>query len=186
MAAFARFWLLTILLGGVFLFGTAREWAHLILRDGLTINTNLFGTTYYSLVGLNTLHVTMGAFSPMATVALFYLTGATPAKTRTDGWRILSVVLRHFVDAVVWVVVLLGGFCRSELGWRSDEQSRIKSKCTAPADEADWPGVWIDAAVRRVCHGSLRQHSGRDTGRSRCRGLVPRGSSRGIPGVGNQ
>jgi cytochrome c oxidase subunit III len=32
MVAFARFWLLTILLGGVFLFGTAREWAHLIFR----------------------------------------------------------------------------------------------------------------------------------------------------------
>src|SRR5580692_5548885 len=36
MAAFARYWSLTILLGGIFLFGTAREWVHLI-RDGLTI-----------------------------------------------------------------------------------------------------------------------------------------------------
>src|SRR6266540_5386718 len=72
MAAFARFWLLTILLGGVFLFGTAREWTHLILQDGLSINTNLFGTTYYSLVGLHAFHVTMGLLA-LITVALFYV-----------------------------------------------------------------------------------------------------------------
>src|ERR1700741_1988808 len=32
MWAFARWWLLTILLGGIFLFGTAREWNQLIFR----------------------------------------------------------------------------------------------------------------------------------------------------------
>src|ERR1700744_2579486 len=36
-AAFARWWLLTIVLGGTFLFGTAREWAHLIFDEGLTV-----------------------------------------------------------------------------------------------------------------------------------------------------
>src|SRR5271166_4951783 len=50
MTAFVRLWVLTIVLGAAFLYGTAREWAHLIFQDGLTINTNLFGTTYYSLV----------------------------------------------------------------------------------------------------------------------------------------
>ena len=48
--AFAGWWLLTIALGAIFLFGTAREWRHLIIDEGLTISTNLFGTTYYSLV----------------------------------------------------------------------------------------------------------------------------------------
>src|SRR5882724_232200 len=57
---FVRYWLLTVLLGGVFLVGTAREWVHLIFVDGLAIDTNLFGTTYYSLVGLHAFHVTMG------------------------------------------------------------------------------------------------------------------------------
>src|SRR5262249_9613868 len=38
-------WLLvTTGLGALFLAGTAREWYHLIHRDGLTIATNLFGT----------------------------------------------------------------------------------------------------------------------------------------------
>ncbi len=48
-----RLWLLTIALGGLFLFGTGQEWHRLIYEHGLTISTNLFGTTYYSLVGLH-------------------------------------------------------------------------------------------------------------------------------------
>ena len=48
------------LLGLEFLIGTALEWHRLIYHDGLTIGTNLFGTTYYSLVGLHALHVTIG------------------------------------------------------------------------------------------------------------------------------
>ena len=52
MAAFRLWWSITILLGITFLGGTATEWHKLIVRDQLTISTNLFGTTYYSLVGL--------------------------------------------------------------------------------------------------------------------------------------
>jgi cytochrome c oxidase subunit III len=58
--AFAIFWLATIALGGAFLWGTASEWHRLIYEEGLTIHTNLFGTTYYSLVGLHGFHVTVG------------------------------------------------------------------------------------------------------------------------------
>jgi cytochrome c oxidase subunit 3/cytochrome o ubiquinol oxidase subunit 3 len=36
---------------GIFLVETGREWHHLITKRA-TISTNLFGTTYYSLVGL--------------------------------------------------------------------------------------------------------------------------------------
>jgi cytochrome c oxidase subunit 3 len=101
MAAFARWWPLTILLGGIFLFGTAREWAHLILDDGLTISTNLFGTTYYSLVGLHAFHVTMGLLA-LIIVALFHF--ATRLRPEhAERLEILSMYW-HFVDAV-WVVV---------------------------------------------------------------------------------
>ena len=101
MAAFARLWVLTILLGGTFLFGTAREWVHLIFQDGLTVNTNLFGTTYYSLVGLHAFHVTMGLLA-LITVGLFYFT----ARLRGEHAQRLEVLSMywHFVDAV-WVVV---------------------------------------------------------------------------------
>src|SRR4030095_9542717 len=42
-AAFLGLWSLTVLLGGLFLFGTALEWRRLIYERGLTISTNLFG-----------------------------------------------------------------------------------------------------------------------------------------------
>src|SRR5262245_36221489 len=58
--SFLAFWLITIALGAVFMFGTALEWRRLIYEHGLTISTNLFGTTYYSLVGLHAVHVTLG------------------------------------------------------------------------------------------------------------------------------
>src|ERR1700727_3187033 len=51
--AFLGLWLLTITLGGLFLYGTAQEWHRLIYERGLTISTNLFGTTYYSVVGFS-------------------------------------------------------------------------------------------------------------------------------------
>ena len=101
MAAFASWWLLTILLGGTFLYGTAREWVHLIFDEGLTINTNLFGTTYYSLVGLHAFHVTVGLLA-LSIVALFYFA----ARLRHEHAERLDVLSMywHFVDAV-WVVV---------------------------------------------------------------------------------
>jgi cytochrome c oxidase subunit III len=101
MAAFARWWLVTMLLGGTFLFGTAREWIHLINDEGLTISTNLFGTTYYSLVGLHALHVTMGLLA-FTIVAVFYLS-AWLRREHSERLEILSMYW-HFVDAV-WVVV---------------------------------------------------------------------------------
>src|SRR5258707_1942529 len=55
--AFLSLWLLTIVLGGLFMYGTGQEWHRLIYEHGLTISTNLFGTTYYSLVGLHAFHV---------------------------------------------------------------------------------------------------------------------------------
>ncbi|HKE56822.1 MAG TPA: cytochrome c oxidase subunit 3, partial [Pyrinomonadaceae bacterium] len=57
---FKLFWLATIVLGALFLTMTAVEWRRLIYHDGLTISTNLFGTTFYSLVGLHATHVVVG------------------------------------------------------------------------------------------------------------------------------
>jgi cytochrome c oxidase subunit III len=101
MAAFATSWLLTIVLGAIFLFGTAREWTHLIYDEGLTIRTNLFGTTYYSLVGLHAFHVTMGLLA-LLTVAVFYFAGWL-RREHAERLEVLSMYW-HFVDAV-WVVV---------------------------------------------------------------------------------
>ena len=99
--AFLTLWSLTILLGGLFLFGTGQEWHRLIHEHGLTISTNLFGTTYYSLVGLHAFHVTVGIIM-LIIVATFAVAGRVGSEQsrRVD---VLSMYW-HFVDAV-WVVV---------------------------------------------------------------------------------
>ncbi len=99
--AFLGFWLLTIALGGLFLYGTAEEWHRLIYQHGLTISTNLFGTTYYSLVGLHAFHVTAGLIM-LLTVAVLGLCGRVGVK-HSGHIEVLSMYW-HFVDAV-WVVV---------------------------------------------------------------------------------
>ena len=93
----------TVLLGGIFLGGTALEWYHLIYREGLTIKTNLFGTTFYSLVGLHATHVIVGLFL-LSLALIFSLRGAMTTK-HTDRLEVLSLYW-HFVDGV-WVVVFL-------------------------------------------------------------------------------
>ena len=101
VSAFVGLWLLTIALGGSFLYGTAQEWHRLIYEHGLTISTNLFGTTYYSLVGLHGFHVTAGLIM-LLIVAVFALAG----RVRAEQSRRVEVLAMywHFVDAV-WVVV---------------------------------------------------------------------------------
>ncbi len=98
---FSALWFLTIALGVIFLAGTGLEWRHLIHDEGLTIRTNLFGTTYYSLVGLHAFHVSAGLLL-MAFVLAFALLGWVKP-LHTERLEIISLYW-HFVD-VVWVVV---------------------------------------------------------------------------------
>jgi len=100
-SAFVLWWAATIALGAFFLLGTAREWRHLIYDEGLTIRTNLFGTTYYSLVGLHAFHVTVGLLG-LAIVLLLAL-GRRVRREHSERLEVLSMYW-HFVDAV-WVVV---------------------------------------------------------------------------------
>lgn len=98
---FALWWSTTIVLGLIFLFGTAREWEKLIYQDGLTISTNLFGTTFYSLVGLHATHVVVGLLM-LLLVLIFTLTGRVN-EHHAERIQVLALYW-HFVDAV-WVAV---------------------------------------------------------------------------------
>jgi cytochrome c oxidase subunit III len=99
--AFLALWFLTIVLGALFMYGTAREWHRLIYEHGLTISTNLFGTTYYSLVGLHATHVTVGLL--MLTIVLLFGLAGRVGREQSARIDVLSMYW-HFVDAV-WVVV---------------------------------------------------------------------------------
>ena len=99
---FGTWWLLTIVLGAIFILGTAREWYGLIYRDGLTISSSLFGTTFYSLVGLHASHVIVGL---TGLTIIMVLTSLGHVK-QEHGKRIgVFAMYWHFVDGV-WVVVL--------------------------------------------------------------------------------
>jgi cytochrome c oxidase subunit 3 len=100
---FTAWWGVTILLGAAFLAGTATEWHRLIVVDGLTIRTNLFGTTFFSLVGLHALHVVVGLV-----LMSVMLGAAVRGRVRVDhaGHAETLSLYWHFVDAV-WVVVFL-------------------------------------------------------------------------------
>jgi cytochrome c oxidase subunit 3 len=99
--AFGTWWFVTMALGFIFLGETGREWHHLIYEKGLTISTNLFGTTYYSLVGLHAFHVTVGLIC-LAIAMVLTLLGKVK-QSHGDRVDVFSLYW-HFVD-VVWIVV---------------------------------------------------------------------------------
>jgi len=98
---FGALWALTLALGVIFLVDTGLEWHTLIYEKGLTISTNLFGTTFYSLVGLHASHVLFGIVG-LTTVLIFTLLGKV-REEHSERIQVLALYW-HFVDAV-WVVV---------------------------------------------------------------------------------
>jgi cytochrome c oxidase subunit 3/cytochrome o ubiquinol oxidase subunit 3 len=101
VGAFGLWWLLTLVLGGIFLGETGREWYHLIYDKGLTISTNLFGTTYYSLVGLHAFHVTVGLL--LISVAMLLTVFGKVKPEHHERADVFSLYW-HFVDSI-WIVV---------------------------------------------------------------------------------
>ncbi len=101
MKRFAILWAITMALGIEFLAGTAIEWRELIFHDHLTISTNLFGTTFYSLVGLHATHVIMGMIM-LSVVMIFTLMGRIH-QSHAERIKVLAMYW-HFVDWV-WVAV---------------------------------------------------------------------------------
>jgi cytochrome c oxidase subunit 3/cytochrome o ubiquinol oxidase subunit 3 len=102
IGTFRLWWIVTIALAVTFLFGTGREWRRLIVEKGLTIRTNLFGTTFYSLVGLHAFHVIVGTLFFLIVLSLT-LAGKV-MQEHAHRTEVLAIYW-HFVDAV-WVVVV--------------------------------------------------------------------------------
>ncbi|HSU58720.1 MAG TPA: heme-copper oxidase subunit III [Bryobacteraceae bacterium] len=101
LGRFKFWWIVTICLGLEFLVATGLEWKKLIYEDHLTISTNLFGSTFYSLVGLHASHVTVGMIFLLIVLVVTLM--GFPIQTQFRRVLFLSWYW-HFVDAV-WVVV---------------------------------------------------------------------------------
>jgi heme/copper-type cytochrome/quinol oxidase subunit 3 len=101
----ATVWLAaTVVLGLIFLFGQAREWARLI-SGGTLPSTNEFGTTFFTLTGFHGLHVMIGLLM-LLILAGFGLARALDPSKRGPGANSLETIAIywHFVD-VVWIVI---------------------------------------------------------------------------------
>jgi cytochrome c oxidase subunit 1/cytochrome c oxidase subunit I+III len=106
-----RAWLVfTLLLGCIFLGGQANEYSKLFKR-GLSVDSSLFASTFFTLTGLHGMHVTLGLIALGILVALAF-TGDFRGKSS----RALKAVglYWHFVD-VVWVVVFSIVYVRNVL-----------------------------------------------------------------------
>ena len=97
----SKLWLwMTCLLGITFLGCQAYEFTSFV-HEGLTIRTNLFGSTFFTLTGFHGAHVTAGVIWLFTLLAIDYKRGLTPADaTAVD----ISALYWHFVD-VVWIVI---------------------------------------------------------------------------------
>lgn len=91
---------ITILLGALFIVGTGIEWHGLIYDHGLTIGRNLFGSTFFTLIGFHATHVTIGLILMLVLLGL-ELRGQLAADSLAPE---LASWYWHFVDCV-WIVV---------------------------------------------------------------------------------
>lgn len=98
--AFLTYLGLTIALGTAFLSGQGYEFVSLY-RDGITLTSTLFGSSFFTLTGFHGLHVLVGVIWAVVTL----LRGARGRFSPTDfmGVEIFGLYW-HFVD-VVWIVL---------------------------------------------------------------------------------
>ena len=101
IGTFTLAWFATLALGAFFLAATAREWREMIYVKGFTISSNVFGTSYYSLVGLHASHVAIGLIG-LTTVLVATLLGKVK-QAHAERCEVLAMYW-HFVDAI-WVIV---------------------------------------------------------------------------------
>jgi cytochrome c oxidase subunit 3/cytochrome o ubiquinol oxidase subunit 3 len=99
---FLIWWGITIAMGAYFVYFTGAEWMHLIYKENLTISTNVFGSTFYALVGLHLSHVLIGLLLLSAVWIITAVKGISVS--HTEHFEMISWYW-HFVDAI-WIVVV--------------------------------------------------------------------------------
>ncbi len=96
-----RVWLLaTALLGMTFIGGQVYEFTTFV-REGLTLKTNLFGTTFFVLTGFHGAHVTVGILMLLSLLGMS-LGGRLPQE-RSMAVELVGLYW-HFVD-IVWIII---------------------------------------------------------------------------------
>jgi cytochrome c oxidase subunit 3 len=101
LLASSKTWLLaTAILGATFLGFQAYEFTAFV-HEGLTIKTNLFGSTFFTLTGFHGAHVTVGVLWLLTLYAIDVKRGLGPRDALLVD---ISALYWHFVD-VVWIAI---------------------------------------------------------------------------------
>jgi heme/copper-type cytochrome/quinol oxidase subunit 3 len=97
----SKLWLwATIIMGTTFLGFQAYEFTAFV-REGLTIRTNLFGSSFFTLTGFHGAHVAVGVMWLCSLLAIDYKRGLEPG----DAINVdIAALYWHFVD-VIWIVI---------------------------------------------------------------------------------
>ncbi len=96
-----RVWLLaTALLGATFIAGQIYEFTAFV-KEGLTISTNLFGSSFFVMTGFHGVHVTLGIVM-LITLWAMSMRGQVPPE-KSELVEIVGLYW-HFVD-IVWIVI---------------------------------------------------------------------------------
>ena len=96
-----RVWLLaTALLGATFISGQVYEFTSFI-REGLTLKTNVFGSSFFVLTGFHGVHVTLGIVMLLSLWSMS-MRGQLPQE-KSEVVEIAGLYW-HFVD-IVWIVI---------------------------------------------------------------------------------
>src|SRR5438067_6819286 len=96
-----RVWLLaTALLGATFIAGQIYEFTSFV-HKGLTIKTNLFGSSFFVMTGFHGVHVTVGIVMLLSLVNL-----SSRGKLTQEKAEVVEIagLYWHFVD-IVWIVI---------------------------------------------------------------------------------
>jgi len=97
----SQFWLFaTALMGATFLGFQAYEFTSFV-HEGLTIKTNLFGSSFFTLTGFHGAHVTAGVIWLFTLLAIDYKRGLGPKDALLVD---IAALYWHFVD-VIWIVI---------------------------------------------------------------------------------
>jgi cytochrome c oxidase subunit 3 len=97
----SKLWILmTAILGTTFLGFQAYEFTSFV-HEGLTIKTNLFGSTFFTLTGFHGAHVTVGVLWLLTLLAIDVRRGLGPKDALIVD---ISALYWHFVD-VVWIAI---------------------------------------------------------------------------------
>src|SRR5205085_11275649 len=97
----SKLWLLmTAILGTTFLGFQAFEFTSFV-HEGLTIRTNLFGSSFFTLTGFHGAHVTAGVLWLLTLLAIDMKRGLGPKDALLVD---ISALYWHFVD-VIWIAI---------------------------------------------------------------------------------